>query len=316
MPCTPPFHPSPGHKSKVAHDCLSTCMYYAVWAGRVRGVYTNLWIARSMTDGYTDALAKGFKKWAEVETWWTALCQTHHQGHCPPFEGVNFPLDPSPITHPSSAACTIRVANRTASSSSADRTASSSSAATNVPTAPIAAPVDDGIRVRPLPAGSPFGAASFMGSPTPKKEEPTTPSLHLSLTPTGHAPSPAPLPPRAPSPEDPPLPALDPPSVAATPAHPRARNNEAPRPSVLVTPSDRGAQAGPVALAPAAAAAPEPTPQMFGIRGVSVFYPTHAAALTAARLLNIREPRIMVSSNAAKLTAWMTLKLFVGEDDA
>jgi hypothetical protein len=50
---------------------------------------------------------------------------------------------------------------------------------------------------------------------------------------------------------------------------------------------------------------------MFGIRGVSVFYPSHAAA----RLLNIREPRIMVSSNAAKLTPWMTLKSFVREDE-
>ncbi|KAJ7842938.1 hypothetical protein B0H14DRAFT_2585983 [Mycena olivaceomarginata] len=292
MSCIPPYYPSPGHESKTAHDCTSTCLYYAVWAGRVRGVYSNSWIARSLTDGYTDARHKGFKNWSELETWWTGLCHAHHQGQCPPFEVVTFTLDPSPVTHPSSAPCSIgvapapalRVAPAPATLPAIRTAASSSSAATSVST--IHAPADDGIR----------------------KEESTTPALHLNgpprvtpntrvqLTPTGHARGtliaqahsrgclvaragiPRATGPRAPSPEDPPVPALDQATVAATPARARAGDNEAgPRPSVLVTPSGR-AQAGLVAPAPANAG-PEPAPQMFGIRGVSVFYSTHAAAV-------------------------------------
>jgi hypothetical protein len=42
MPCTPPYYPSPGHESRIAHDSASSCQYYAVWQGRVRGIYTNL----------------------------------------------------------------------------------------------------------------------------------------------------------------------------------------------------------------------------------------------------------------------------------
>jgi hypothetical protein len=46
-----------------------------------------------------------------------------------------------------------------------------------------------------------------------------------------------------------------------------------------------------------------------------VFYPSHAAALAAAGRLGMEHPKIMVSSNAAKLKAWMLGKSFVGEDD-
>jgi hypothetical protein len=41
MPCTPPYYPSPGHKSRITHDSASSCQYYAVWQGRVRGIYTD-----------------------------------------------------------------------------------------------------------------------------------------------------------------------------------------------------------------------------------------------------------------------------------
>ncbi|KAJ7840330.1 hypothetical protein B0H14DRAFT_2587555 [Mycena olivaceomarginata] len=281
----------------------------------VRGVYTNSWIARSMTDGYTDALAKGFKKWAEVETWWTALLP-------------NSP--PRPLPAPSRA-----------SSSSADRTELSSSAATNVPhRAPSPAPVDDGIRVSPLPAGSPFGAGVVHGLPHPQERgahDPQPPSQRpsprhpahprpahpdgacswrphrhssfagLLVTRGGIARATARVPHR---PRTRPCPPLDPPSVAVTHAHPCARNNEAPRPSVLVTPSDRGAQAGPVALAPPLpAAAPEPAPQMFSIRGVSVFYPTHAAAFDGGEAPQHQgAPHQWLAPMPPKLTAWMTLK--------
>jgi hypothetical protein len=79
---------------------------------------------------------------------------------------------------------------------------------------------------------------------------------------------------------------------------------------VLVTPH----QTGEVQRA-AAPAADAPAPTMYGIRGVAVMYPTHSAALAAARLLNLAEPKIMVTSNASKLEAWITMKKFVGEDE-
>jgi hypothetical protein len=41
MPCIPPYYPSPGHESRITHDSASSCQYYAVWQGRVRGIYTN-----------------------------------------------------------------------------------------------------------------------------------------------------------------------------------------------------------------------------------------------------------------------------------
>jgi hypothetical protein len=54
---------------------------------------------------------------------------------------------------------------------------------------------------------------------------------------------------------------------------------------------------------------------MYGIRGVAVMYPTHGTALAAARCLNLAEPKIMVTNNASKLEAWITMKKFVGEDE-
>jgi hypothetical protein len=41
MHCIPPYHVSLGHKGRNAHDHSAPCLYYAVWMGRVRGVYSN-----------------------------------------------------------------------------------------------------------------------------------------------------------------------------------------------------------------------------------------------------------------------------------
>jgi hypothetical protein len=38
-------------------------------------------------------------------------------------------------------------------------------------------------------------------------------------------------------------------------------------------------------------------------------------ALAVARCLSLAEPKIMVTSNASKLEAWITMKKFVGEDE-
>lgn len=109
--------------------------------------------------------------------------------------------------------------------------------------------------------------------------------------------------------------------IAATPPPHRNYNGEdierfhpAPRSSVLVTP---------VAPAAAPALAPAPAPPaaraapvvQYGIRGVSVFYSSHAAALGAATRLALDNPRIMMTSNIEKLESWMRGDPFVGEDD-
>jgi hypothetical protein len=41
MHCIPPYHASLGHEGRNAHDHSAACIYYAVWTGRVRGVYSN-----------------------------------------------------------------------------------------------------------------------------------------------------------------------------------------------------------------------------------------------------------------------------------
>ncbi|KAJ7899182.1 hypothetical protein B0H14DRAFT_2556750 [Mycena olivaceomarginata] len=58
-----------------------------------------------------------------------------------------------------------------------------------------------------------------------------------------------------------------------------------------------------------------PDPDADPERGVAVFYPSHATALAAARRLGMEDAKIMVSSNATKLEAWMLGKSFEGEDD-
>jgi hypothetical protein len=109
--------------------------------------------------------------------------------------------------------------------------------------------------------------------------------------------------------------------IAATPPPHRNYNGKnierfhpAPRPSVLVTP---------VAPAAAPALAPAPAPPaacaapvvQYGIRGVSVFYSSHAVALGAATRLVLDNLRIMMTSNIEKLESWMRGDPFVSEDD-
>ncbi|KAJ7753700.1 hypothetical protein B0H14DRAFT_3512712 [Mycena olivaceomarginata] len=230
---------------------------------------------------------RGFKKWHEMEQWWTALCTEQHQGGCPPFEPVTFTLNPPSRTHPSSAPCT-----RTLPAPSAG-----TSAAAGQDTAPRAALV-------PMPAPSPFCGGSSLDAATPTKDEPTTPSLHLNVPPrvtpltrpaypTGHARAAVIAQECAGGCESPP--ACRPPDCGRYPPRCCAWRPPPPR-----------------APAPAADA---PAPTMYGIRGVAVMYPTHASALAAARCLNLAEPKIMVTSNASKLEAWITMKKFVGEDE-
>ncbi|KAJ7768837.1 hypothetical protein B0H16DRAFT_1716038 [Mycena metata] len=68
--------------------------------------------------------------------------------------------------------------------------------------------------------------------------------------------------------------------------------------------------------APAAAdGAPAPTPPVhqYAMRGVGVFYPTFEAAAAATRELGLSGVKIMMSSNVAKLEAWMLGLPFRGE---
>ncbi|KAJ7795047.1 hypothetical protein B0H14DRAFT_3496439 [Mycena olivaceomarginata] len=323
MPCTPPYYPSPGHESRIAHDSASSCQYYAVWQGRVRGIYMNFWIARSMCDGFTDACHKGFKKCAEAERWWADLCATEHQGGCPVFEPVTFTLDPPANTHPSSTPCTVPILG--------------------LPPRVVPPTQEPTTRVLPMPAGSPFtstasglstasassgsstssGTASFMASPTPK-QEPASPQLHLNvpprvtpltrvqLTSTGQARGDVLVAEREGH-------HAAQPSATATPrsaeqvehATPRAAPLE-PRPSVLITPVATDANTALIAAAPATLA---PAPRQYAICGVAVFYHSHAAVLAAARSLNRPTAKIMVSDNIEKLEAWMFGKPFVGEDE-
>jgi hypothetical protein len=41
MTCIPPYHPCPGHESTTEHDQCAQCLYYVVFEGFVRGIYTN-----------------------------------------------------------------------------------------------------------------------------------------------------------------------------------------------------------------------------------------------------------------------------------
>ncbi|KAF8177190.1 hypothetical protein K438DRAFT_1770284 [Mycena galopus ATCC 62051] len=199
-----------------------------------------------------------------------------------------------------------------------------------------------------LPAPSPFAATSTSTSSsisslpssaasstdslflsdadrTPQKEEPVTPMLKLNapprvtmetriqLTPTGKAQGAALVTatgtaaPR-PSTHDA-APHPNPATAAATPAQ-----HDALAPlmrSVLITPQPGVA---PLALVPASAApAPEP-PYTYGIRGVAVFYPSHAGAWAAAQQLGMTDTKILASRNAECVQAYMYGLPFDGED--
>ncbi|KAF8184376.1 hypothetical protein K438DRAFT_1766449 [Mycena galopus ATCC 62051] len=352
MPCSPPYYPSAGHESTWAHDHMASCVYYAVWAGRVRGIYTNSWIATDQTSGFTDSVQKGFKKLADLTHWWHGLCLEHHRHGCPAFEPVNFTLNPPASTHPSTNPCTLHPPGHQPC------TAPAAPAALAAPTA-AAATAPAPARDPPIAAGSPFSSTStsLFASDSPLtsaestpasspqkdvKEELSTPSLPLyipprvgphtrvQLTPTGHARGAALVAVAARTSATAPsaaVPRRVVPTVKATPrGRPDGGATPAPHPLVLVTPA-RGAAGGeggggppnppPAPAAAPAIAQPPPAPPglLYGIRGVSVFYQSHAAAWAAAHMLGLTDVRIMVTSNVAKLEAWMMMRPFVGEDE-
>ncbi|KAJ7788950.1 hypothetical protein B0H14DRAFT_3503580 [Mycena olivaceomarginata] len=245
--CVPPYYPSLGHESCSCPDNDLMRLYYAVFVEQVRGVYTNSWIVRDQTDRFTDAQHKGFKKWAELEQWWHVQCAAHHHSHQHPSLNAHLQLRPLHLW------CLLLQA------------APSTVAPACLHPSPFAA--------SPQPKQE-------EGEPSLKRED-TQPSLHLNLTPTGHARGTALVTARAT--RDASLPA----SVC---------------PSILVTP------------APANAAA-ERGPCYYGIRGISVFSHTHAAAMAAASSLQMAEPHIMVSRNMEKLEHWMLSEPFKGEDE-
>ncbi|KAJ7734858.1 hypothetical protein B0H16DRAFT_1731616 [Mycena metata] len=385
MPCTPPYHAGPGHTDQVSHDKSSACLYYAVAAGRVHGVFSNSWIARLSTDGFVDFSMKSFKTWQELEFWWGVKCSELHRNGCPPFEPVSFSLTLHPAHQPGPPPCThhfpappstiphyfppaVPVAGP--SSFPAPRivpTAGPSSvpAPRIVPTAPSPFPAP-GVSVVPTAAPSPFNArcASISTSMSTlpaiaisssassssssllsasslsasscssrfKKEEPTSPimgspsvaphahdsSVRLHLTPSGKARGEfliarntqlaTPTRTRG-APDDFVLDdddddaAAEAAVVAAAPASPAP---SAPLPSVLVTPVPGAAAAGP--------SSPAPASRLYGVRGVGVFYNSFDSARRAARRLDLPDSKIMVSTDAAKIEAWITGQPFDGED--
>ncbi|KAJ7789995.1 hypothetical protein B0H13DRAFT_1936320 [Mycena leptocephala] len=294
-------------------QAMKKCAYYAVWEGSVRGAFTNSWLAREQTDGWTDSRQKSFKKWLDLLAWWQHMCLTLHQGTCPPFEAVNFSLDPDPTTHPSPAPCCRQDDDKDEDGEPAASPAKSGAAAASSSSSYQPAYVATGAPPSynggfPTAAPSPFTSSSH--TTATKKEEDDGPSLanlsinvprvtpttRVNLTPTGHARAAALLQARA----------SVVPSVVATPA--RAAADPTPIPSVLMTP-------GPAAPAPAVGPAP-PAPRiiLYGICGVTVFYNSHADALAAAGRLGMPDAKIMVSDNPDKLEAWMLGKPFRGED--
>ncbi|KAJ7195540.1 hypothetical protein GGX14DRAFT_401737 [Mycena pura] len=325
MPCVPPYYPCPGHESTAEHDKCSQCQYYAVWTGFVRGYFSNSWIARAQTERFTDSRQKSFKTKAEADVWWLAMCQANHQTGCPPFEAVDFTLDPDPRTHPSSAPCTrqpVAAPVVTLQPTSTPR----AGASTSIPVAPSpfgpssASPSSSSVSsTSSLSSSSSSGTRTTESpSPTPKKES-STPSLHLrpppritpltriQLTPTGAAHGATLAANRAEAAAERANAAADRVSGALVSTPENATPRRSGMASVLVTPS----------AATKAAPAPAPAPErvrMYGIRGVSVFYPSFGAARTAAGRLGLSDSGIMVSDNAAKLEAWMTGEPFIGED--
>ncbi|KAJ7867298.1 hypothetical protein B0H13DRAFT_2351956 [Mycena leptocephala] len=287
------------------HDRCAQCLYYVVFEGFVRGIYSNS---------------------GEADAWWALMCTALHQNGCRPFEPVNFPLNVSMTTHPSSALCTHAPAPTQAAAAAPVPAASPVSAAGPVPAVSVT------ITTFPLPVPSPFSsplsscATTEPASQTPKKEEDllATPNLYLNvpprvtpltrvqLIPTGVALG-ANLIAQRVHVATQRAEAAAPPSMMATPARAPTSIDADALPaamaSVLVMP---GPQA-PVLPMPPSAAAP-PRVCQYGIGSVAVFYKSHAAARAAAVSLGLVDAKIMVSDNPDKLEAWMTGKPFVGEE--
>ncbi|KAJ7721062.1 hypothetical protein DFH07DRAFT_972398 [Mycena maculata] len=353
MPCLPNFYPCPGHEDILSHDATAQCLYYAVAVGRNCGVFTNAWIARDHTDGYSDPVTKSFRTWDDMLEWWERVCLKNHSNGCPVIKNpLPFTLDPDGNTHPGPNPCThhtlllplppprppeLRFRNRRYRSPAASRPHAAPS------------PFNNHARIKTEPL-----------SPVPKKEEPRTPNLapltvprispltRVQLSPTGFAhaaqlnvvatgrahadalnsaaAATAAVHAHAfrssnthPSPS--PSAASVSPSPTGMPVRPRA--------TVLVTPATPATPArtvttentpsvlvtpGPNVAPPRPPVAPAPPLRQYGIHGVSVFYATHAEALAAVWRLGLSTSKIMVSDNVEKLEAWMTGAPFVGED--
>ncbi|KAJ7900470.1 hypothetical protein B0H13DRAFT_2336575 [Mycena leptocephala] len=337
---TPPYHPCPVHESRADHDHNAQCLYYAVWEGRVRGGFTNSWLAREQTDGWSDSRQKSFKTWTDLLAWWQHMCLAMHQGNCPPFEPVNFSLDPDPTTHPSSPSCMRPAADDAPETTPSSAPAASSYQPSYVQTGAAIAGGSSGAppaynaagaaasSTIPTAAPSPFTSSSSSyttaptsPSPSPKKEEPedspnigglslavlrVTMQTCVQLTPTGQARAAALRTATSSAAVSSPTPPASSaaPTIVATLARGAAN---APLPSILVTP-------GPAAAAPPPPAATAHITQ-YGIRGVGVFYDSYASARAAAQRLGLSGAKIMVTDNAEKLEAWITGQPFIGEDE-
>ncbi|KAJ7619949.1 hypothetical protein DFH06DRAFT_1341782 [Mycena polygramma] len=329
MPCVPPYYPCPGHESITEHDRCSSCVFYAVWAGFVRGTYTNSWLAREQTEHFTDSRQKGFKSINELQAWWTMMCNAQHGAGCPPLRAADLLSRPASSSAPAVGA-SAPVASSSATVSVAPPTAPlpPHASTSHAPTLPTAAP-------------SPFNASSSssstsswrttttttVASPTPKKEEPAspaiprspmprvTPNTRIQLTPAGVARgntlvSVAQRAEDAADRADAAIARLT--GSASVLATPTAAANAA-MATVMVTPRPETASAlAPAPRAPSPRA--EPAVRQYGIRGVAVFYSSFAAAKAAAKKLGLPDSKIMVSSNVEKLEAWMTGEPFLGED--
>ncbi|KAJ6630399.1 hypothetical protein B0H10DRAFT_1939158 [Mycena sp. CBHHK59/15] len=189
MPCTPPYYPGPGHEDRGAHDRNSQCVYYPVFAGFVRGVFTNSWIARAQTDHYTDPRAKSFKKWVDVQYWWHQQCvDAHGSGGCPPFEPVTFSLVPDPVAQPGPPPCTHIHNPDVHGGTTSPAIAGPSTTSVPLPTAapsPFASTSSSTSSsvssTSSLSSTLSSGSMSSSGSPStsrfPKKEEPSSPQL-------------------------------------------------------------------------------------------------------------------------------------------
>ncbi|KAJ7705146.1 hypothetical protein B0H16DRAFT_1747398 [Mycena metata] len=219
MPCRPPFYPCPGHESIASHDTSSACAFYPVFAGFVCGTFTNSWLALAQTDGYIDGKQRSFKHYNDALHWWETMCETHHQDGCPPFEPLDFSLNPDPKTHPSSAPCTridpnalvaagIAIGPSSSSPSSSSVSIGSSSSLSSTSSLSTSSASSSDSKVKPAPGGShlfrardavhtaavPTAAPSLFGPSAPtvkkeplgspfrasKKEEPGSPTLYLN----------------------------------------------------------------------------------------------------------------------------------------
>ncbi|KAF8187309.1 hypothetical protein K438DRAFT_2151354 [Mycena galopus ATCC 62051] len=299
--CVPPYYPCPGHKSISMHDSQSGCVFYAVWAGRCQGVYSNLWIANDQTYGYTDSVQRGFKKWRELEHGWGAKCIAEHKGHCPPFESVTFSLNP-PYLSSSPCSCISTAIVDTAPSSAKP---SSPAATLRVAlSALMLAPSLFGASLSSSTSSSNLSSASSSTSTLfdddDPKEEPITPKLMLNVPP--HVtPAPAYV-------AGAPALAAPAPTVAATP---QAVRQGLPAHSILVTPQPAAAANPPAPTAVPAAISPE----LYGICSVAVFYFSHELAIAGAASLGLTSSKILVSHNAAKVKAWMQGLSFTGDEN-